>query len=91
MNKDELTRTAQAFGEPLGQVALALIEIVQTLKQQPRFDRLSFNRQIEEQIRKMEGIPSLKQSCNPLWAKSSTQTPTARPHSAPRPGTTTPR
>jgi hypothetical protein len=54
MNKDELTKIAQAFEEPLGQVALALIEIVQTLKQQPQFDRLSFDRQIEEQIRKME-------------------------------------
>jgi len=55
MNKDDLAKIAQAFGEPLGQFAVALIGIVQALKNQPEFDRLSFDRAIEERIQKVEG------------------------------------
>jgi hypothetical protein len=54
MNKD-LTKTAQGLGEPLGQLAVALIEIVQALKQQPHFDSASFDREIEKRIKKMDG------------------------------------
>ena len=48
MNKDDLARIAEGFGEPLWQLTEALIVIVQTLKNQPRFDRLAFGREIEK-------------------------------------------
>ena len=54
MNKDDLTKIAEIFGEPLGQLAVAMIEIVETLKSQPGFDRLSFDRQIEERIQRLK-------------------------------------
>lgn len=43
MNKDDLARIAEA-----------LIVIVQTLKNQPRFDRLAFGREIEKRIQEIE-------------------------------------
>jgi hypothetical protein len=54
MTKDELNLIAKGMGEPLGDVVVAFLAIVQTLKSQPSFDRALFDAEIKRALENTE-------------------------------------
>jgi hypothetical protein len=54
MDKDALMKVGWVVAEPVGQLLLGIIHIVEALKNQPGFDRSSFDRDIKERLQKVE-------------------------------------
>jgi hypothetical protein len=54
MTKDQLNLIAKGMGEPLGDVIVAFLAIVQALKSQPSFDRALFDAEIRRTLKNTE-------------------------------------
>ncbi len=54
MTKDQLNLIAKGMGEPLGDVIVAFLAIVQALKSQPSFDRALFDAEIKRALKNTE-------------------------------------
>ena len=47
MNKEQMKSLAEALGEPLGEVAVSFLMIVNALRNQPAFDDAKFRAEVE--------------------------------------------